>query len=67
MGHHFLLKEFGVKPRIGWMIDPFGHSAANAALFADFGFDAIFVSRLDEIEREKRKEDKSMTFLWRPF
>lgn len=47
MGHHFLMKEFGAKPRIGWMIDPFGHSAANAALFADFGFDAIFISRLD--------------------
>ena len=51
LGHAFLLKEFGVKPKIGWHIDPFGHSSANAALFSDFGFEAIFISRLDEKER----------------
>jgi len=26
IGHAFLKKEFGVKPRVGWMIDAFGHS-----------------------------------------
>ena len=40
IGHNFLLKEFGVRPRTGWHIDAFGHSAANARLFADFGFEA---------------------------
>ena len=40
LGHDFLMKEFGVKPNIGWQIDPFGHSNANARLFADMGFDA---------------------------
>ena len=46
LGHDFILKEFGVKPRIGWHIDPFGHSAVNARLFAEMGFDAFFVCRL---------------------
>jgi alpha-mannosidase len=45
IGHNFLKKEFGVIPRVGWMIDAFGHSSANARLFADFGFDAMFVAR----------------------
>lgn len=51
------------------MIDAFGHSVTNAALFADFGFDAIYFSRVDDTERFKweKQEDKHMTFLWRPY
>lgn len=32
LGHWFIKKEFGVTPRIGWQIDPFGHSAVQAYL-----------------------------------
>lgn len=32
LGHRFLKEEFGVTPRIGWQIDPFGHSAVQAYL-----------------------------------
>jgi len=46
-GHQFLLKEFGVKPRIGWHIDLFGHSSMSARIFADMGFDAWFFARID--------------------
>jgi len=67
MGHQFLKREFGVVPKIGWMIDAFGHSNGNAALFADFGFDAVFMSRINFPDREQRKKDGNMTFLWRPF
>ena len=47
IGHDFLMREFGVKPHIGWQIDPFGHSNANARLFAEMGFDAYFFWRID--------------------
>lgn len=46
-GHEFVLEEFGVRPRIGWHIDPFGHSNANARLFSEMGFDAYFFTRQD--------------------
>ena len=46
-GHEFLEREFGVRPRIGWHLDPFGHSSANPRLFSDMGFDAWFFARLD--------------------
>ena len=67
MGHQFLLQEFGVRPRIGWQVDPFGHSNANPRLFADMGFDAWFFGRLDFQDKEKRESDKGKEFIWQPF
>jgi alpha-mannosidase len=66
-GHAFLQKEFGYKPTVGWMIDAFGHSAANAALFSDFGFEALFFSRDSLDDLNIRMEDKKMSFIWKPF
>lgn len=66
LGHDFVLKEFGVTPRIGWQIDPFGHSATNARLFAEMGFDAWFFARLDSDDKARRVKDKEMEFVWQP-
>ena len=66
-GHAFLMEELGVKPRIGWQIDPFGHSNANPRLFAEMGLDAWFFSRLDFQDKQKRLDDLEMEFVWRPF
>jgi hypothetical protein len=59
VGHQWILQEFGVKPRIGWQVDPFGHSNTNARLFAEMGFDALFLCRLDTHDFEKMVDDKS--------
>lgn len=32
LGHQFIKEEFGKIPRVGWQIDPFGHSAVQAYL-----------------------------------
>jgi len=66
LGHEFLQKEFGVVPKIGWTLDAFGHSTTNARLFAEMGFDATFFSRMDHQEKNERKSQQAMTFLWRP-
>lgn len=66
IGHDFVLKEFGVKPRIGWQIDPFGHSNTNARLFADMGFDALFFGRIDLKDEHKRIENKELQWIWMP-
>ncbi|XP_043724653.1 probable alpha-mannosidase At5g13980 isoform X2 [Telopea speciosissima] len=66
MGHRFIKQEFGVTPRIGWQIDPFGHSAVQAYLLgAEVGFDSLFFARIDYQDRDKRKNEKSLEFIWR--
>ena len=69
IGHEFLLSEFGeyAVPRVGWHIDPFGHSNANPRLFAEMGFDSWFFARIDYQEREKRMAEKTMQWVWKPF
>ena len=55
-------------PRVAWLLDSFGHSSANARLYADMGLEALFVGRLDNRDRDKRFDhDHSLNFLWRPF
>ncbi|XP_075643637.1 putative alpha-mannosidase At5g13980 [Castanea sativa] len=65
LGHRFIKEEFGIVPRIGWQIDPFGHSAVQAYLLgAELGFDSLFFGRIDYQDRAKRKNEKSLEFVW---
>ncbi|XP_068656340.1 alpha-mannosidase At3g26720-like [Aristolochia californica] len=66
LGHQFLKQEFDFTPRIGWQIDPFGHSAVQAYLLgAEVGFDSLFFGRIDYQDRAKRKNEKSLEVVWR--
>lgn len=47
------------------MLDAFGHSATNARLFSEFGFEAIFFARLDDKDRAERLKSEALTFIWR--
>ncbi|WOL03753.1 putative alpha-mannosidase [Canna indica] len=65
LGHQFLKEEFGFLPRIGWQIDPFGHSAVQAYLLgSEVGFDALYFSRIDYQDRQKRKDTKTLEVVW---
>lgn len=61
------MDEFGVRPRVAWHIDPFGHSASAPRLFADMGFDVWFFARLDHQDKDRRLLEQEMEFIWRPF
>ena len=43
----FLNSEFGVEPKIGWQLDPFGHSSGNAKLFEMMGLEAMVFARIN--------------------
>ncbi|CAN1243890.1 Alpha-mannosidase At3g26720 [Linum perenne] len=66
LGHKFIQDEFGQVPRVGWQIDPFGHSAVQAYLLgAEIGFDSLFFARIDYQDRAKRLKDKTLEVVWR--
>lgn len=66
LGLQFLNNTFGecARPRVGWQIDPFGHSREQASLFTQMGFDGLFFSRLDYRDKWKRLDDKAMEMIW---
>ncbi|KAC9878025.1 hypothetical protein E3N88_45154 [Mikania micrantha] len=47
LGHMFIHREFGQKPRVGWQIDPFGHSSVQAYLLGAEVFTGIFPRHYD--------------------
>ena len=47
LGSAFLKEEFGVETKIGWQLDPFGHSSANAELFQLLGMEAMVFARIN--------------------
>src|SRR5690606_14451753 len=52
-------------PRIGWQIDPFGHSREYASILAQMGMDALFFGRLDYQDKTLRESTKTMEMIWR--
>ena len=66
VGHLLLKEELGLVPTVGWQVDPFGHSATQAALLsAEAGMDGLFFGRLDYQDLDKRLKDKAAEWLWR--
>ncbi|KAL1516872.1 hypothetical protein ABEB36_000710 [Hypothenemus hampei] len=53
------------RPKIGWQIDPFGHSREMANIFAELGFDAVLLGRIDYQEKEYRWKTQTPEMVWR--
>ena len=66
-GHAFILQNFGpeARPTVGWHVDPFGHGAGTASMWAEMGFDAFGLNRIDDREKGARKNAKTLEFIWR--
>ncbi len=65
LGHSFLKKELGVIPKVGWQIDPFGHSATQGSLMTSgFGFDALYFGRIHYVDLENRQKEAQCEGIW---
>ncbi|GMJ04370.1 hypothetical protein like AT3G26720 [Hibiscus trionum] len=65
LGHKYIKDVFDQIPRVGWQIDPFGHSAVQAYLLgAELGFDSLFFARIDYQDRAKRLKEKTLEVVW---
>ncbi|XP_019848841.1 PREDICTED: lysosomal alpha-mannosidase-like [Amphimedon queenslandica] len=64
IGLRFISNTFGVRPVIGWQIDPFGHSSFQATAFSLFGFDGFFFCRMDYLEKYIRGITREMEMIW---
>ncbi|UJR22329.1 hypothetical protein I4U23_025391 [Adineta vaga] len=67
LGAEFLRDQFGEcgRPKIGWQIDPFGHSREHASILAQMGFDGLFFGRADYEDYNQRNKTKTMEVLWK--
>ena len=65
LGHDFLKQELGVIPKVGWQLDPFGHSASQASLLtARAGMDALYFGRIDYQDLDIRHKTQECEGLW---
>ncbi|CAB9518020.1 Lysosomal alpha-mannosidase [Seminavis robusta] len=65
LGHAFLKRELGYIPKVGWQLDPFGHSATQASLMtSSMGFDALYFGRIDYQDMEIRHNTQECEGLW---
>jgi lysosomal alpha-mannosidase len=53
LGAEFLRDQFGEcgRPKIGWQVDPFGHSREQGSLFAQVSF--FFYKSLNDFVKER--------------
>ena len=65
-GHDWLRRTFGVQPEVGWQIDPFGHTAASAAVHARAGFGALVINRIHHRIKSEWRHGRRLEYRWQP-
>ncbi|KAL0222279.1 hypothetical protein RCL1_002133 [Eukaryota sp. TZLM3-RCL] len=66
VGQEWLRNVFGyTKPiRVGWQIDPFGHSSSSLAMSAFAGFEMVVINRIHFKAKNLLRDSGQLEFLW---
>jgi lysosomal alpha-mannosidase len=61
----FLNTTLGVRPTVGWHIDPFGHSSFTPELYSLLTYDVFVLNRIPDPIKQRMKRDRDLEFHWR--
>ena len=64
LGLDFLQDNFGVRPNIGWQIDPFGSSAVSISVLYKLGYDGFVGNRMSQNFKDKLAKEDGFNFYW---
>lgn len=64
-GHLWLNETFGVRPSIGWQLDPFGHTASSTALLGRMGMQAVVINRIHFGLKASWRSRRALEYQWR--
>ena len=62
-----LKNEFGIKPTIGWQIDPFGQSKVEVSVLIAMGYDGLISNRIPSIIKDQMASDYGFTLSWNAY
>jgi lysosomal alpha-mannosidase len=65
-GHRWLKRHFIRMPKIGWHVDPFGHSASLPILLDKMGFMGLVINRIHHRDKRNRGDLNHLDFVWSP-
>ena len=66
IGHDYLREGFGITPNIAMQLDPFGTTRGLVEIFAEIGFDAMFITRVNSGDYHELLHERSLQFNWKP-
>ena len=64
LGLDFLKETFGIRPNIGWQIDPFGHSAVTVSVQHKLGYEVLIGNRISNNLKDKMRNEVGYNFIW---
>ncbi len=67
LGNQFILKEFNVKPIVGWQLDPFGHSSSMAYIYSILNYKYVVLDRIDFQLLQEKINKVNLEFIYKPF